>query len=149
MHINALVQQTADSSDKHVLLQEMVNICAFDPTRDDLKRLDNCKCFPVRSQPGIVNCISRSTDFAIIDRREYGALFTEKLNMLDFTLEEVHSIRTFLNGMGLEERYLSKAVKPKTSAEGGSLNQELQMILNGSRMPYAGESPRSQFLHYD
>ncbi|KAF2103412.1 hypothetical protein NA57DRAFT_31443 [Rhizodiscina lignyota] len=125
MHINALEQKAANEPEKQDILQEMLNICAFNPTPDALKRLGNCECFPIKPQLGNLAWVNGSSDFAIIDRREYGELFSGKLKILDLTLEEVHSIKDFLDAMQLEERYLSSAVKPKTSAEGGSLSRTL------------------------
>jgi len=125
MHINALEQKAANGPEKQGILQEMVNIGAFNPTPDIFKKLDRCKCFPVKSNSGTVNWVDRSRDFVIVDRRELGELFKGKLNMLDLTLEEVHCVRSFLDGMRLQDQYLSNAVQPRTSAEGGSFNQAL------------------------
>jgi hypothetical protein len=117
-------RQTPDKKDMH---QEMVNICAFNPKAADLKCLLDCKCLPIRRESGEINWIhcESSEDFAIVDRRTYGAVFENKINMLDFSLEEVHQIREILVGLGLEHKFLSEAVKEDTYAEGGVILQRL------------------------
>jgi hypothetical protein len=130
MHIIALEQKVTDSLDKPdqgTVFEEMMNISALNPTPDALKRLGDCKCFPVR-MPLPSNSIewhNRLDDFAIIDRRNYGEQFSGKIRMLNLSLEEVHSIRGFLDAMDLEKKYLSNAVTRKTSAEDGSLHRPL------------------------
>lgn len=125
MHVLALVQKAADNPDRHAVLQEMQNICALQPTPDALRKLDDCRCFPVKTVLGSIEWVNQSADFAIIDRRDYGELFSGKLKILDLSLEEVHSIKSLLDGMGLEGRYLSNTVRQTTAAEDGSLNQGL------------------------
>jgi len=130
MHILALEQKVADipdNPDQEAVLEEMLNISALNPPPGALKRLADCKCFPVKL-PLPSNSIewhNRLDDFAIIDRREYGEQFGGKIRMLDLSLEKVHSIRGFLDGMDLERKYLSNAVTRKTSAEHGSLHRLL------------------------
>ncbi|ESZ98908.1 hypothetical protein SBOR_0766 [Sclerotinia borealis F-4128] len=43
--------------------------------------------------------------FAFVDPKEYSGIFKNKINLLDFSLEEVHTINLILVGLGLYERY--------------------------------------------
>jgi hypothetical protein len=126
MHILSLVQKVQENPEKQIVLQEIRNICALSPKSADLKiKLSDCKCLPVRRSSGETEWLTPSGAFAIIDRREYGDLFRNEISTLDFSLEEVHSIQVFLHGLGLEGRYMSRAVKKETTVQGGQLDQRL------------------------
>jgi hypothetical protein len=126
MHIHALSQKALFSPDKQSVQQEMRNICALNPKPDDLwPRLSNCKCFKVRKPFGEVEWLSCSDEFAVVDRTDYGNLFRDKIAILDFSLEEVHSLKVFLQGLKLDPKYLSNAVIEETRVEGGVFNAEL------------------------
>lgn len=104
----------------------MRNICALNPKPDDLwPKLSNCKCFPVRKPFNEVEWSSCSGAFAIVDRTDYGTLFRGKIAILDFSREEVHSLKVFLQGLKLEPKHLSNAVSEETRVEGGVFNEEL------------------------
>jgi hypothetical protein len=49
-------------------------------------------------------------------------MFDGKIRLLDFSLEEVHSLELFLLAMGLGTRYLSIAVTESTTAQGNELH---------------------------
>jgi hypothetical protein len=125
MHIVSLKQKAEDEPNKATIFQEMLNICALNPTSEVLRTLEGCKCLPVKTQSGATVWYACSTDFAIVDRREYGAMFDGKIRILDFSLEEVHSLRPFLLALGLEERHLSIAVKENTTAQDNDLHARL------------------------
>ena len=74
-------------------------------------------------------------EFAIIDRREYGKLFSGRINTLDFSLEDVHSFELFLRGLGLRKNYLSNSVNLMTDATGSSIDEQLTADLR--RKAYA------------
>lgn len=116
-------------------MQEMLNICAFNPIPKSLEELSACKCLPVKLRSGAIDWQDRSGQFAIIDRREYGELFSGRVNFLDFTLEEVHSLRSLLVGLGLEDRYTSKTVQETTTVRGGLASERLSKDLR--RKAYA------------
>jgi hypothetical protein len=104
----------------------MRNICALNPKPDDLwPKLSDCKCFQVRKLFGEVEWSSCSGAFAVVDRTDYGNLFRDKIATLDFSLEDVHSLKVFLQGLRLEQKYLSNAVSEETRVEGGVFNAEL------------------------
>jgi hypothetical protein len=126
MHIHALSQKALISPDKQSLQQEMRNICALNPKPDDLwPKLSNCKCFQVRKPSGELKWSSCSDAFAVVDRTDYGDLFRDKIPTLDFSLEEVHSLKVFLQCLNLEPKYLSNSVTEETRVDGGVFNTEL------------------------
>jgi hypothetical protein len=134
MHILALMQK-AEAPDKRIIMQEMLNICAFDVTPQAVEKLSDCKCLPVKLPSGEVQWLHRSGTFAIVDRRDYGQIFTGRIKVLDFSLEEVHSLKPLLFALGLGEKYLSKAVREETTVEGGSIDEHLTADLR--RKSYA------------
>ncbi|KAI3323331.1 hypothetical protein HD806DRAFT_544090 [Xylariaceae sp. AK1471] len=71
--------------------------------------------FPVRWPDGTLRLLSAaSSDFAIIDRKELGRTFGLVAKTLDFTLDEVHRLRPFLQWAGLDKRRLSVKVAEVT-----------------------------------
>ncbi|KAM0240802.1 hypothetical protein ACHAP5_007837 [Fusarium lateritium] len=76
-----------------------------------------CRVFPVRIPSGEVQPISVWEDFCINDRPAYAAAFKDKANFLDFSVEEVHRLKPVIEWLRLTERYLSKSVTEKTSAD--------------------------------
>ncbi|KAF2464794.1 uncharacterized protein BDR25DRAFT_380700 [Lindgomyces ingoldianus] len=125
MHIVALTQKVLEQADKTTALQEMLNICALNPTSEALESLRNCECLPIKTQSGATEWHDCSTDFAIVDRREYGAMFEGKVRILDFSLEEVHSLQRFLFALGLGTRYISRLVEEKTYVQDNELDPQL------------------------
>ena len=123
MHVVALEQKASEHPDRREIMQEMMNISAFSPTSEAVKDLSDTKCLPVKLPSGEIHWLSKRGSFAIIDRREYGEAFAGRINILDFSLEEVHSIRPFLLALGLEKRYMSRAVTEHTTVQGGSFSQ--------------------------
>jgi hypothetical protein len=103
----------------------MLNICALNPTSEMLRTLKNCKCLLFKLLSGATVWYDYSTDFAIVDRREYRVMFDGKIRLLDFSLEEVHSLEPFLLAVDLGTRYLSIAVKESTTAQGNELHPGL------------------------
>lgn len=135
MHILSLKQKASENPNKGEIMQEMLNICAFKPIAKSLEELRGCKCLPVKLRSGTIDWQDQSGQFAIIDRRAYGKLFSGKVNFLDFTLEEVHSLRSLLVGLGLQDRYTSKTVQETTTVRGGLASERLGQDLR--RKAYA------------
>lgn len=122
MHISSLKQKVLENRDKQDIIQDMKNISGFEPKPESLKELYSCKCLPVKLPSGEVRWLDKSGEFLIQDRREYGEIFRNKASFLDFTLEEAHSLKLLLVGMGLEKRYTSNAVRETTAVQDGSFN---------------------------
>jgi len=118
MHIASLIEKSSDSPDKETILQEMLNICALNPNVETLKaKLMDCRCFPVRKLSGEIEWLDSTKRFAIVDRADYAGMFRDKVNTLEFTLEEVHSVKVLLLGLSLEKKYLSNAATEETEVE--------------------------------
>jgi hypothetical protein len=118
MHIASLIEKSSDSPDKETILQEMLNICPLNPNVETLKaRLTGCRCFPVRKLSGEIEWLDFTKRFAIVDRADYAGMFRDKVNTLEFTLEEVHSVKVLLVGLNLEKQYLSNAATEETESE--------------------------------
>jgi hypothetical protein len=110
MHLVAFVQKASENPVKKSIMDEMLNICALNPTPESLKRLDGCKCFPIKGQSDNTEWLDHTSVFAIVDRRGYGNLFRGKLKFLDLTLEEVHSIQLLLVALNMRNRCISQLV---------------------------------------
>ncbi|KAK4235362.1 hypothetical protein C8A03DRAFT_36794 [Achaetomium macrosporum] len=93
----------------------------IEPDRPSPKRLLRARIFPVRCGDDAPVLKSTRTDFALIDREHLAEKFWGKINVLDFTLEQVRQLQPFIEWAGLQPRYLSAAVKQITSRppEGG------------------------------
>ncbi|KAH9237080.1 hypothetical protein K456DRAFT_1495726 [Colletotrichum gloeosporioides 23] len=85
-------------------------------SRDVLKT----KIFPIAYPNGRVTVGTATTGFCVIDRESLRSSFKNKVNFLDFTLEQVARLRPFLEWTHLEDRYLSRCVKEITSFHGGA-----------------------------
>jgi len=118
MHIASLIEKSTDSPDKEMILQEMLNICALNPNAETLQaKLKDCRCFPVHMLSGEIEWLDSTKRFAIVDRVDYAAMFRDKVNTLEFTLEEVHSVKVLLLGLNLEKEYISNAATEETEVE--------------------------------
>lgn len=125
LHVEGLKETASSSPTFSDIKQRIRNICQLGPDEEDLKDLLDCNCLPVNCTDGSLAWLSSEYDFAIADRREYLELFRDEIDILDFSLEEVHEFKSFLMGLGLEHQYLSELVVSKTSAEGGEKNEGL------------------------
>ncbi|KIW01104.1 uncharacterized protein PV09_07391 [Verruconis gallopava] len=132
MHVRALADKALLPRAKKEMFHEMRLICAFDPKPDQLESLRNALCLPIRTVDKRLEWVRPSfEDFVIVDRKEYGDMFEGKVNVLDFSLEEVHQLRTFLIALDLGRRFMSEAVEEKTRVSGelrldNDLTREMQ-----------------------
>jgi hypothetical protein len=134
-HIKGLKEVVESSPSVERIKQMITNICQFNPTPKDLKPLLDCKCFPVTMPTGVVVWMDSKDNFAIVDRREYGRLFKKKINLLEFTLEEVHSFQIFLHGLRLRTQYISGLADADTTATDSIIDEQLTAALR--RKAYA------------
>jgi hypothetical protein len=126
MHIQALTLKASQNPKQKEIVQEMMNICAFNPKADYVReKLADCKCFPVKNPNNQIQWRSAAGSFAIFDRQDYGKLFSGKISMLDFSREDVHSTEPILLALGLGGRYLSRAVSESTQVQDGNLDSQL------------------------
>ncbi|TGO32803.1 hypothetical protein BHYA_0288g00120 [Botrytis hyacinthi] len=136
MHIIALQKRSLENPTKEEILNELRNICALNPADGILRdKLSTCKFLPVCGTSQMTEWMDVTCSFAIIDRKEYGDIFKNKINILDFSLEESHSIDPILVSLGLEGRYISKSVKEETKIADGLLSDALTKNLR--RKAYA------------
>jgi hypothetical protein len=125
LHITGLKAAVSPSPSLDDVKQQIRNICQFHPNATNLNVLWDCKCLPVNRADKSLAWMSPCEPFAINDRKEYSSLFKDKINILSFTLEEVHEFEAFLIGLVLRHHFLSKLVTPATSADGGQINEQL------------------------
>jgi hypothetical protein len=129
LHVQGLKETASSSPIFDDIKQRIRNICQFGPKEADLEDLLDCNCFPVTCTDGSLAWMSSEDDFAIADRREYLELFKDEINILHFSLEEVHEFEPFLMGLSLKDQYLSELVVLNTSAEGGEMNERFTVDL--------------------
>lgn len=91
-----------------------------DPEPEKPAGLEDSKIFPVRYRDGGVKCVSSKTQFFIVDREPLRSLFEGRVKFLDFSLEEVVQLHTFLNWAQLGERCISRCVREFTSVQSSS-----------------------------
>jgi hypothetical protein len=101
--------------------------------QEKFNELKSVKCFPVRGRDGDAILTNASADFAIIDNKRFGTAFTHEADILDFSLDEVHVLRPFLEATGLKNHYLSRLVEEVSDIEGSSAqSSELTLRLQGA-----------------
>ncbi|KAH7043982.1 hypothetical protein B0J12DRAFT_760369 [Macrophomina phaseolina] len=102
---------------------------SLNPSVASLADLRDVDIFPVKFPNGGLRLANSSVDFAIADQKEYYRAFQGRINMLDFSLSEIHATRPFLLSLRLQRRFMSVAVEEKTRVEGGSQDQRLTIEL--------------------
>jgi len=125
MHIQALKELANGNTAIEEIKDTIRKISLMEPSRDALVDLHTSKIFPVKFPDGRIRLESIRTDFAIIDRFEYGVAFEGKVSVLNCTLEEVQEYRSFLLPLGLGGRYMSKIIEEKSMVTGGDLHPRL------------------------
>jgi hypothetical protein len=93
----------------------------FSPSSEALDNLRTLPVFPVKTarrglDPVVLR--ARNENFSIIDRQPWAEAFHGKIDLLDFKLEEVRKLQPFLSSLGVENRYLSRAVSETSSLQG-------------------------------
>ena len=107
MYIQGLIDAATSSPSTQTVKQIIENICYFNPIMEQFESLADCKCFPIKLSNGTLEWMDSKGDFAIVDRRAHGRLFSGKINVLDFNLEELHSFEKFFRGLDLQKQYTS------------------------------------------
>ena len=67
----------------------------------------------------------------IVDLPGDGSMLETRIPLLDFSLEEVHTLRPFLVALGLENRYISRAIKESSRVKDSVLDDELTRQMRG------------------
>ena len=108
-------------------IKEMIKaINRKDPERQDLESLATCNVLPIRRQVfGSITLGNLQETFAIIDNTKLSAIFQDHVDLLDFSLEEVHELAPFLGGLGLQSKYLSRLYTTQTSCDENGTADEI------------------------
>ncbi|KAJ5263150.1 hypothetical protein N7478_010755 [Penicillium angulare] len=93
-------------------------LLSTDDTYVDPRPLLQKSIFPVVFPDGSSALCSADTRFAIPDREHLASRFRGKIKLLDFTQEEVRSLRPFFDWANLSHCYLSASVRELTSISG-------------------------------
>lgn len=101
-----------------------------------LTELENVKCFPVRGEDGSIMLTDARTDFAIVDNERFGHAFGQQADILDVELEDVYTLRPFIEATGLSDHYISGLVKEVSEIE-GNVAQNLELSLQLQEVAYA------------
>ena len=109
-------------------------ICGLGIGQTDVLGLSTADILPVKLTKGTLRFISASAkdtyvDFAVVDNAIHWDAFKDKINALDFSLEEIRDTRPLLQAIGLEERFSSKLVKEITDVKDGSQDHGMTRTL--------------------
>ncbi|KAJ5982538.1 hypothetical protein N7451_012638 [Penicillium sp. IBT 35674x] len=96
-------------------------LLSTDDTYVDPRPLLQKPIFPVLFPNGSSALCSADTRFAIPDREHLASRFRGKIKLLDFTQEEVRSLRPFFDWANLSHCYLSASVRELTSISGDTM----------------------------
>jgi hypothetical protein len=110
-------------------IKEMIKaINKMDPTRQDLEPLTTCNVLPIRRHVsrGNITLGNLQETFAIINNTKFSTIFRDHVDLLDFSLEDVHELAPFLEGLGLQSKYLSRLCTTQTACdEDGMIDDRL------------------------
>ena len=90
------------------------NLNVLRPGTDELRGLSQIRFLPVAMPSGALEILKPTDTFFIADWVEYLSAFRDKVPILDFSLEEGWRLQHLLGRLGLEDRYMSKAVEEQT-----------------------------------
>jgi hypothetical protein len=76
-----------------------------------------CRVFPVNLQDRGTELLTVLDNFAINDRQHHALYLKDKINVLDFSMDEVRRLKPFFKWAGLTDRYLSRLVAERTIVE--------------------------------
>jgi hypothetical protein len=118
-------------------LWEMNAFLETETTSRSVQNLIDKRIFPVNYARGDTKLVASGTQFAIVDREPLRLLFQDKINLLDFRLDEVHRLEPLLHWMGLKDRYLSCLVKERTVVDTESTHPLADRTLSIARRSHA------------
>ncbi|MCJ1310202.1 hypothetical protein MMC25_003863 [Agyrium rufum] len=125
MHVQALRDVAQGQPAASELKKMIMAINSMNPTTEALADLRGSNIFFVNTSTGLKRLMNSSSDFAIMDREEYGEAFAGKIDILDYSIEEVRACRKFLQAMELGSKHLSLSVEEKTTVQDGNMVQVL------------------------
>lgn len=86
-------------------------------TYPDQKNMIKAKVLPIRDPDGSVKLASADSDFIIVDRMHLGAIFSAKVQTLDFDFDATCCLRPFIEWLGLDQKYLSSQIREITRVD--------------------------------
>jgi len=110
------------------------------PSTKNLESLRKLAIFPVTlaGRPSDSPSLRAVNErFSVIDRQPLAAAFRGKIDLLDFTLEEVRKLQSFLSSFNLEGRYLSSVVTEKSSVNGEYYERSRELTVRLRNRAYA------------
>ena len=128
--LTTLVEELLSLATRHTTVHRVKQLIRaineMKPSPNDLNILSTCNFLPVRvpQPPGEARRIefrACQSDFAIIDRIKLEEIFEGRVELLDFTLEEILQLEPFLTSLGLRNKYLSLLCREETDYQGESL----------------------------
>lgn len=126
MHVQTLKSLQGQHADAGRLKETMEHISLMGPLQDSLKsEVNGLNIFPVRLANGLRLLAMSSVGFVINDRPLYHKAFEGKVMILDFTMEEVRTIHSFLIACGLKARFMSECVEESTAVEDATISMRL------------------------
>ena len=135
MYIESLKAAAGGKASATQIKGTMALICGLGIEEYDLKDLVDARILPIKIPSGATVWFSAvpkpaQLDFAIIENILHGSTFKGKINILDFTLEEIRDTRPLLMAMGLEKRFSSKLVEEVTEVTGGLRDSQMTSMLH-------------------
>lgn len=76
------------------------------------------RILPIKYPDGTIELQSPQAKFAIVDRKYLGDLFSDGVNVLYFSLEEVRKLKCFIEWLNLDSCYLSVLVSESSAVTG-------------------------------
>jgi hypothetical protein len=106
--------------DSEKIKQTLQTIQQLNPTSFHYDSIQHLKCLPIKLADGSTQLASATDPFLIIDRIEYGSLFSGSVTILDLNLQETHELQSSISALGLTNRYMSSLVTEQTTVRGPS-----------------------------
>ena len=128
MELEALcqVEKTPSISQVKALLWE---INSWEPSHSDLDPLRPLKAFPVLGLDRKPQLRCLQDIFVLYDRQSHVKTFKGKVGSLDFSLEDIRSLRPLINALGLSKRYSSTLIREDSHAEDVVLDPHLSKYI--------------------
>jgi hypothetical protein len=124
--VEALCSLSRSGSSLRCIKQMIKAINRKKPTQQDLEPLTTFNFLPIKrhTPPNNVTLGNLQETFAVVDNLKFLAIFEAHVDLLDFSLEEVHELTLFLQGLQMTNRYLSEIYTTQTACSGSAIIDE-------------------------
>ena len=135
MYIELLKGAAKGKTSATQIKETMILICGLGLGECNLTGLADADFLPIKPPrgPNVLTSANlknlMSLDFTIVENLFHLNAFEGKINVLDFTLEEIRDTRALLLAMGLEKRFSSKLVEEVTEVTGSSVHSQMSRML--------------------